>query len=275
MAEDESVIREVEQELAEERQWAFFRKYGSALIGGAVAIVAGVAGWQIWTGQQTARSSAAAVEYNEALQSLVQNPEEGRAALASFAEEAPAGYAALAQFRRAGSLAAGGDREGARAAYRTLYQNSAASAHLRDLARLRAGYLSIADGRQETAVDLGGLIDQGSIFGAYAREIAAVAALEAGDYSDARAMFARAVEDVTTPLAVRQRAEEFAALASAGEAGVNIKGEARVEDLLNALDAAAPASPEEPVQDDLADTAPPSANAPVTEDGSEPDGEDQ
>lgn len=271
MAEDESVIREVEQELAEERQWAFFRKYGGALIGGAVAIVAGVAGWQIWAGQQSARASAAAIEYNEAAQSLAENPEEGRAALAAFAQDAPAGYASLAEFRRAGSLAAGGDREGALAVYRAIYQNTAAPARLRDLARLRAGYLSIADGRQATTADLGGLIDQASIFGGYAREIAAVAALEAGDYADAKTMFARAVDDVSTPAPVRQRAEEFAALASAGAAGVNIKGEARVEDLLNALDAAAPA----PAEEEPAGAEAPAPGAPVTEDGSEPDGEDQ
>lgn len=273
MAEDESVLREVEQELAADRQWAFFRQYGPILIGGAAAIVAGVAGWQIWSARQDARASVAAVDYAAALKQLSANADEGREALAAVAEEAPEGYAVLARFRRAASLASSGDREAALGAYRAIYDDVGASAHFRDMARLRAAYLSIGDGRQATTADLGGLIDQATIFGAYAREIAAIAALEAGDYADAQAMFERAVADVATPLPVRQRAEEFAALAAAGAAGVNIKGQARVEDLLNALDAASPAQASEEAPS--ADAATPGQQAPVTEDGSELDHEDQ
>jgi hypothetical protein len=41
---------------------------------------------------------------------------------------------------------------------------------------------------------------------------------------------------MTAPAPVRQRAEEFAALAAAAKAGVNITGEARVDDLMKALE---------------------------------------
>lgn len=283
MVQDDSVIREVEQELAAERQQAFLRKYGAVVIAGAVAIVGGVAGWQVWTGQQSSRAAAAAVEFNAVLDILDESPLDGRQALAEFASKAPTGYAVLADLRRAGSLVASGDRDGALVAYRAVYADSRAPTAVRDLARLRAGYLSISEGRQAVSADLGALIEQGTVFGAYAREIAGLAALEAGAYADARAMFARAATDAAAPETVRQRAEDFAALAAAGAAGVNIKGQARVDDLLRALDAASDHADHDhhdhaddddahgdTAQEDQADAGP---GAPVAGDGGEPEDE--
>lgn len=283
MVQDDSVIREVEQELAADRQQAFLRKYGAAAIAGAVAIVGGVAGWQVWTGQQSSRAAAAAVEFNAALEALDASPQDGRQALADFAGRAPAGYAVLAELRRAGSLAASGDRDGALAVYRAVYADSRAPAVVRDLARLRAGYLSIVEGRQAVSADLGALIEQGTVFGAYAREIAGLAALEAGAYADARAMFARAADDMAAPEPVRQRAEDFAALAAAGAAGVNVQGRARVDDLLRALDTVSDHAGHDhhdhahdgdadghSAHEDQADAGP---GAPAADDGSEPEDE--
>lgn len=234
MADDETVLREVDEAMAEDRQRAFFEKNGPLLIGSAAAIVIAVAGWQFWTVQKTAKAETAAMEFSTAVKTLAEAPDDGRVALEGIAESAPGGYALLAELQRAASLA-GADREDALALYRKVYADGGAPKRLRELARLRAASLAFADGRDAVLADLGSLPESKSPFGYYASELAALAALQAKDYQTAESMFSRSAIDPQAPEPVRQRAEEFAALAAAGKAGVNLTGEARVDDLLEAL----------------------------------------
>lgn len=238
MTNDEAVLREVDQAVAEEQQWEFFRRNGSALIGAAAAIVLGVAGWQAWKAHQSAQANATAIEFRAAIDTMENNPAEGRKAFEKISEHAPADYAALADLRIAASLAEAGDHAGALASYRKVYGKDGAPERLKEVARLRAAELSLADGRDAALSDLGGLTEKKGVFGYYARELAAIAALDAKDYEGAQEMFLKAAGDPNAPAPIRQRAEELAALAAAGKAGVNLTGKAQVGDLLKALDAA-------------------------------------
>lgn len=236
MANEESAFREVDQAVAEERQQQFLKKNGPLLIGGAAATLIAVGGWQIWTAQKTEEAGRAALEFSTATETLAKSPEDAIAALAALGEEAPPGYAVLADLRRAGALSNAGDQAGALAAYRNVYADGRAPKSMRELARIKAAMLSMADGRDAVAADLGGLPDGDSPFAPFARELSAIAAFEAKDYETALALFQRAANDPRTPEQVRVRAEELAALAAAGKSGVNLTGEARVEDLERALD---------------------------------------
>lgn len=239
MTNEDSVFREVEQAMAEDRQSELFRKNGPLLIGFGAAIVLSVAGWQIWQAQKNARAAETAADFALAVETLSTQPEDGRAALEQIGREGPAGYAALARMRLAGSLASSGEREAALRVFREVYGDSRAPRRLRELARLRAASLSLEDGRSEALGDLGGLADSDSIFRHYALELSALAALDAKDYATAQGMFERAAADPDAPEPVRLRAEEFGALAAAGAAGVNLSGQATVDDLLDALDTGA------------------------------------
>lgn len=234
MTNDETAFREVDEAMAADRQNAFFRENGTAIIGGALAIVATVAGWQLWSAQKSSTAEKASMEFATATEMLAKSAEDGRVALEAIAENGPDGYAVLAELRTAASLAAT-DRSGALAIYRKVYASGSAPRRLRELARLRAAALAFPDGRDAVLADLGELPDGKSTFSYYASELAALAALQAKDYQGAESMFRRAAADSQTPGPVRQRAEEFAALAAAGKAGVNLTGEARVDDLLEAL----------------------------------------
>lgn len=234
MSNDETVFREVDEAVAAERQHEFFRRNAALLIGGAAAIVLGVAGWQFWSAQTDARSQDAALRFSTAIETLEGSPEDGRAALEAMSEESHKGYSLLADMRRAGSLAAV-DREGSLRLYRRIYDDGAAPRPLRELARLRAAALAFDDGRDAVLSDLGSLPESDSPFRYYAAELAALAALQAKDFQAAESMFEQAAADPDAPAPVRQRAAEFAAIAEAGKAGVNISGEARVDDLLRAL----------------------------------------
>lgn len=233
---DEALLKEVDQDLADERQWAAFRKYGPALIGASAAIVVGVGGYQIWQGQKTGKAERLALEYRSAVELLAEDPAAGRAALEAVSTEG-GGYGVLAQFYRAGSFASNGERLNAIAAYRDIYQN-AGDKRLRELARLRAAYLSLEDGREAVLNDLGDLTTVTTINGVHAREVEAVAAMLEKDYETAHSLFRQLSIDLAAPESVQRRAEGFAAMASAGKAGVNIFGETRVDELIEAVGAA-------------------------------------
>ena len=234
MANEETAFREVDQELAEERQWEMFRKRGPVVVAGALAIVAGVAAWQFWNMRQTSIAEVQALEFNNAVELLAEDQTDGRTALGAVAEEG-GGFGVLAQFHQAASFARGGERLRAIEIYRDIYGAGGVSKRVRELARLRASYLSLSDNREQVLKDLGDLPESEGAFAVYAREVAALAALGAEDYETSLSMFRQLSVDIAAPPALRQRAEDFAALAASGKAGVNISGDARVEDLIRAL----------------------------------------
>ena len=236
MANDESVLREVDQDLEEERQWARFRKYGPAAIAGAILLVAGVAGWQIFNAQRDAAAKEQSLELRNALELMADNPVSGREDLAVIAETSNTGVGILAQFHRAASFARNGERLSAIEAYRDIYNKSASPKRLKTLARLRAAYLSIADGRDAVFSDLGDLEQSPDTFGYYAKEISGIAAIQEKDFETAIAIFEGLANDIAAPEAISQRAKEFKAHAETGKAGVNISGDLQVDDLLGAIE---------------------------------------
>ncbi len=237
MANEDSVLREVDQELAEDQQWAMFRKYGPAAIGAGAALVVAVGGWQYWNAHKDSIAKEQALEYRNAIDILADNPDQGRAALSAISEEGASGYAILAELQLAASYAREGDRASAISVYREIYDNGAAPKRLRDLARLRAAYLALNDGRDAVMAHLGDLPNEEGAFSHHAAEVSGLAALEAKDYETALSIFRRLSIDLSAPEPVRTRAEDFAALAASGKAGVNITGETRVDDLLEAIGA--------------------------------------
>jgi hypothetical protein len=235
VANEDSALKEVDQELAEERQWAMFQKYGPSVISGAVAIVLAVGGWQFWNARQDAAASQKALEFSNAVDLLTEDETEGRAALQAISEEGSGGYGILAALQRAASFSRGGERLAAANAYREIYNNPATPKNIKEIARLRAAYLSLSDGRDVVMADLGDLAEGDSAYVYSAREISGLAALESKDYETALAIFRQLSVDIGSPPSIRTRAEDFAALAASGKSGVNITGEARIDDLLSAI----------------------------------------
>ncbi len=235
MANEDTALREVDQELAEERQWAMFRKYGPMVISGAIAIVLGVGGWQFWNAREDGIAQRQALEFRNAAELLSENASEGRDALKAIADENASGYSTLAAIQRAASFARSGERLNAIQAYREVYSDNDTPKHLRDLTRIRAGYLSLSDGREAVMENIGDLAESGSAYAFHAQEISGLAALEAGDYETAISIFRQLAIDLGAPGTIRERAEDFAALAASGKAGVNIKGETQLDDLLSII----------------------------------------
>ena len=239
MANEDSVLREVDQELAEERQWAMFREHGPRLIAAALGVVVVVGAWQFWKARQETAAAEGALEFKNAIELLAEDEEQGRAALEAIFDDGSSGYGVLAKLQEAASYLRNGERLAAIEAFRAVAENNAAPKRLRELARLRAGYYSLADGRDAVLANLDGIHEEDSINGYYGKEILALAAMKEKDYETAHALFIGLSTDIGAPATLRERAEEFAALAASGKAGVNITGEARVEDLVKAVGEAA------------------------------------
>jgi len=236
VANEESALREVEQELAEQRQQEMISKYAPLLIGGAAAILIGVGGWQFYTSQKTRKAEAAAIGYQNALFAKADNPLENASSFDAIIQGSSDGYAALAAMQQAASYVEEGDTVRAHAAYRAIIAREGVTDSMKKLARLRAAFLSFdVGGREAVKEDLGALPADDSPLGAYARELLAQADMEAKDYKSAIAGFDALIKSASTPPAVRSRSTQFIILAKAGEAGVNVSGEARVEDLLETL----------------------------------------
>lgn len=217
MTNDETILREVDQALAEDTTAESIRKNLPAIIGAALIVVVGVGGWQVWSRQQASAAAKASVAYDEALK--ISDADQSVAALEALAGKG-GGYGALAKLRLAGALASKGDNEKALGLYREIYGSGGGSKRLKDMARLRAAYLSLAEGRDAVLKDAGPLETDETEIGFYAREVIALAALHAGDYQSAEEMFRKAASSPDAPEPVRLRGAEFAALAGAGKAGV-------------------------------------------------------
>ncbi len=219
MTNDDTILREVDQALAQDQTSQSFQKNLPAIIAAAAIVVVGVGGWQFWNVQHRAAAEKASAVYDEALKSADET--KSTEALTALADES-GGYAALANMRLAGERATHGDREAALGLYREVYGSGAGSKRLKDMARLRAAYLSMADGRDAVIKDIGALETDKTAIGFYAREILALAALKAGDYQSAEQMFRKAASAPDAPESIRLRGAEFAALAGAGKAGVEL-----------------------------------------------------
>lgn len=201
------IFDEVGEDLRRDKLNQVWRKYGAAIIGIAVLIVLGVAGWRgydYWQARQAAEAS-------DAFLAALQKAEDGvnkEAAddLLAFALEAPGGYRTLARFRAAAEQNAAGDAAAALKSFELLAADGSLSAELRDLARVRAAYIAL-DTEDLAAVKarIEPLLADGNPWRHSAREVLAIATVKAGAWDEARTTVSALVADPLTPQDIRTR----------------------------------------------------------------------
>ena len=94
--EQEMLVREINQELKQDKYKKVWAKYGNLAIAFAVVVVLGVGGFKYWQSQQEKSRVAASDRYAVAV-ALIKDgkTKEATDALASLVRDAPSGYAAL------------------------------------------------------------------------------------------------------------------------------------------------------------------------------------
>ncbi len=211
---DESLFREVDEEVRREQMEKLWKRYGNLVVAVALGVIAGVAGykgWQYYTQQQAEKAGAAYVQAMSVADTGT--PEDVTKAFEAIAAGSHGGYARLARLQVAGALAGEGKTDEAVRAYDAIAADGSFDESMRDLARVRAGYL-LADTApvDDLRKRLAGLDVDGSPWRASAREIIATAYYRHANYLEADKLVAQLRADPETPAGVRQRAQLLASL---------------------------------------------------------------
>ncbi len=203
---DESLFREVDEEVRQEQFKQLWNKYGNYFTALAVVFVLAVAGFKGWQYWQLSQSQEAARVFSDAVKML----DEGKTADAdaAFAAIHHRGYAQLANLRRAAALVAAGKTDEGVALYDTIANDQSSDQALRDLARVRAGYALVDKlAPAELISRLGSFDNEESPWRGQAREIFALSAYRTGDYAMADRYVNAIIADQGIGLELRQRAQ--------------------------------------------------------------------
>ena len=208
-AAQESLFREVDEDLRDDRYRALWKTYGSLVIAACVALVLGVAayeGWRVYENGVRAEASNRFIAATDA------------AAYAAVAADATPGYALLARLREGEVLLRGGDAAAAAAAFNQV----AATADIPLYADLGAMLAVLAELHQTGTANpdlhdrLETLAAGGRPLRFSARELLAYLALRNGDKAEAQQLFQDLANDSAAPTGSRSRAAEMAAFLHTG-----------------------------------------------------------
>ena len=200
-------IREVNEELRQERARALWLRYGTIAIVAAVLIVLGVAGYVLWERHLRSVEAADGDRLLSAMTLIEEGKaQDGRTILESLSQNGVAAYPTLARLRLA-ELDLATDPAKGIAAFDAIAGDANVSQDLRDMAALRAAYAlvdhgSLADVRQRAER----LTTDGEPLRYGAREAIGLAAWKAGDIDTARSFFTELQEDFGTPAGMKRRA---------------------------------------------------------------------
>ena len=216
----DSLLREIDEDLRKERYAKLWKSYGNYVIAGAVALVVGVAGVQGWYSYDLDRRQADGEQLVRAMNESAEDPTAALAELRSLAGSADSGYATLARFQEAALLARSSDQQAAMEIYREL-ATEADDPIYRDLAVVLGAQHQLASAgstvdRVELERTLQPITADDNPWRYSAREIMGILALQAGDNAKAVEIFSALAADLRAPQGMRSRAAELQAAAEGG-----------------------------------------------------------
>ncbi len=204
------IFQEVDEDLRRDRFAKLWKRYGSLVIAGAVAIVVATGAYVAWKNYRTKQLMAEGDSFVQALVLRANGQtREAADAFAALAARTNDGYGMLARFNQAAILAQRGDAAEAVKSYDAL-ASSGPDATLRDLAVLCSVSLSLESvDPAELQARLAPIAKPDNPLRYSARELSALVALHAGDKAKARDLFKELSGDETAPSGIRSRADEI------------------------------------------------------------------
>ncbi|WP_416064342.1 tetratricopeptide repeat protein [Rhizobium sp. ZK1] len=205
---DDSFIREVNEELRSDQMKGAVRRFGRYIIAIAVLIVLGTIGKVAYEYWDNTRSSGAGDQFLAAMKLADENKtDEALAALDKLEKEGHGAYPVLARMRAATVQSQKGDNAGAIASFEAIAKDKSVPAAVQDAAKMRAGWLLIENGTYEqVSAAVEEMAVPGNAFRHSAREALGLAAYKAGNMAQARQWFQSIVDDVDSPRNVANRA---------------------------------------------------------------------
>ena len=264
-------IREVNEEVRQERIRLFLERYWGWLVAVLVLVLAGVGAWKTYEYVTTQKAQGLSGRYLAAVdEANAGKGAEADAALAGIAQDGTPGYRLLARFRLAADQGRGDPAAGAKA-FDGLAADPAVDPALQNLARLRAALLLVDTAPfAELKNRLDPLADANNSLRGPARELLALAALKAGRGEDATRALSAIGADPTSPGPLRQRAQALLGLVRSGNGDQSAEAPPAAQPAPATVQPA-PLAPVPPVTTEPAPAAPAIDPAPApTLDGSPP-----
>ncbi len=206
---DETIFREVDEEVRQEQLKKIWDRYGWYIAGVAVAIVLGVAGmkgWKAWTKssiEASGTSFAKAIELVEAGKYT-----EAQERLRQLAKSGYGGYKSLARIKAA-DLAVK-DKAAQVRMFDAIAQDRSIDETLRQLARIRAAFLRVDEANaSEMQRRLEGLNTPLNPWRHSARELLGLHAWKSGLWDKANEFYGQILADAASPRDVRTRAAQM------------------------------------------------------------------
>jgi hypothetical protein len=205
---DDSFIREVNEELRSDQMRLIWKRFGRVLIGAAVLVVLGTigkVGYDYWRDRE---ASASGDQFLAALTLAREGKnEEALTALTNLEKDGFGAYPVLARMRAA-SLTAETDVPGAIAAFSAIAKDTSVPQALRDAARLRAAYLLVDTGTYEqVSAEAEQLATPQDALRHSAREVLGLSAYKHEDYKRAKEWFEAILNDSEAPRNLANRAQ--------------------------------------------------------------------
>ena len=239
---NDSLMREVEDELRQDQLKKLWTQYGTYFVAAAALFVACVFIYQQLESRRIASAEAAGARF-EAARHLLQDKKqtESEAAFADIAKSGPAGYAALARLQAAGALVKAEKLDEAVASYDGVAGDAAADRTLRDFATLQAASLKLGTaGWTEMENRLNAVADERNAFHSTARELLGLAAQKAGRVEEARKLFLQVMGDGKASQGLKERVSGYLSAIVSAELS---KASAPSPQVAPAVPVAAPESP--------------------------------
>ncbi|MGF6176643.1 tetratricopeptide repeat protein [Ensifer sp. 4252] len=206
---DDSFIREVNEELRSDRMKNIWARFGSVIVAIAVLIVLGTVGkvgYDYWRDNASSKSGD---EFLQALNLAKENKaDEALAALSNLQKDGYGAYPVLARLRAATLQAEKGETEAAIKAFSEIGKDTGLPEALRDAARLRAAYLLVDAGTyDQVSAEVEQLAVPQNNMRHSAREALGLSAYKSGDIAKAKSWFQQIVDDAQSPRNVAGRAQ--------------------------------------------------------------------
>lgn len=204
---NDSLYREVEEELRRERLAKLWDTYGVYVVGLVAVVIAAIGGYQLWQGRQATLAAEGGALYDQATQLATDGKsEEAIKAYDALAEGGHRGYAALAALQAAGADLKAGKLDEAQAQFEKVAKDSTSDPLLKSFATLQAASIRLGKADlPEMQNRLNDLAADGNPWRFNARELLGMAAYKAGDIVAATKEFDRILSDPLAPQGVAAR----------------------------------------------------------------------
>lgn len=213
-AQDEVLMREIDDAVRQEEYLRFAQTYGRPLLGVLVAGLVAFAGYLFWENRQEAAMEKSSEDLIAALDQLAAgNLDSARSAAAAVGEGSDGGALASALMLQAGAALQQGKVDDAAKIYTQISKDEALPPALRDLAKIREAAIMF-DRRDpgEVIAQLKPLAVPGNPYFGSAGELVAMAYLEQGKRKEAGTLFGELARSDDVPESLKARSRQMAGL---------------------------------------------------------------